>query len=112
MNLFDVAVASKLSGGGGGGGSSDFSTAEVTFIDEGGIGEDVFGPILYDGEGDAGIIPYTSTDSGTISIALYKGVAGLYVKNGTDYTFSVSGDITDDGQGYFTITGDGTITIS
>lgn len=29
MDLFDIAIASKLFGGGGGGGSSDFSTAEV-----------------------------------------------------------------------------------
>lgn len=29
MNLYDIAIAKKLSGGGGGG-SSDFSTAEVT----------------------------------------------------------------------------------
>ena len=33
MDLYDIAIARKLSGGGGGGGgSSDFSTAEVTII--------------------------------------------------------------------------------
>ena len=30
MDLYDIAVARKLSSGGGGGGSSDFYTAEVT----------------------------------------------------------------------------------
>ena len=30
MDLYDVAIARKLSGGGGGGGSSDFSTATMT----------------------------------------------------------------------------------
>ena len=34
MDLYDIAVARKLSGGGGGGGSSDFSTAQVTIINE------------------------------------------------------------------------------
>lgn len=32
MNLFELAVAKKLSGSGGGGGSSDFSVANVTVI--------------------------------------------------------------------------------
>ena len=32
MNLYDIAIARKLSGGGGGGGSSDFTKAEVTII--------------------------------------------------------------------------------
>ena len=30
MDLFDIAVARKLSGGGGGGGSSDFTTCTLT----------------------------------------------------------------------------------
>ena len=36
MDLYDVAVARKLSSGGGGG-SSDFSTAEVTFTSTSGM---------------------------------------------------------------------------
>ena len=32
MNLYDIAIARKLSGGGGGGGSSDFSIATVSFV--------------------------------------------------------------------------------
>lgn len=36
-DLFDIAIARKLSSGGGGGGSSDFSTAEVTITGDGGF---------------------------------------------------------------------------
>ena len=45
-DLFDIALARKLSGGGGGGGgSSDFSTAEVTLINkEGYIGFGLYDP--------------------------------------------------------------------
>ena len=35
MDLYDIAVARKLSGGGGGGGSSDFPTAYVTYVADG-----------------------------------------------------------------------------
>jgi len=45
MNLFDVAVASKLSGGGGGGGSSDFDVKTLTIVN-GEVGDIVFVPSL------------------------------------------------------------------
>lgn len=37
MNLYDIAIAKKLSGGGGGGGDNGFSTATVTFEVYGGF---------------------------------------------------------------------------
>ena len=42
-DLYDIVVASKLSGGGGGGGSSDFSMSTVTVnVNENGIGTIIY----------------------------------------------------------------------
>lgn len=120
MDLYDVAVARKLSsGGGGGGGSSDFSTATVTIT---------MPAVPY----DAILIPFLTieddelmnqqtispTEPTTISleVVLYKGYcAGTlsYEDAGTDITnLSATGDISVDVNGYIEITGNGTITIS
>ena len=115
MDLFDIAVASKLAGGGGGGGgSSDFTTAKVT-IGSNGIGSTVCAcadiPPEY-GLPIGGVVQVTSgLTEGVYTIPLYKGgaIAEFSVLSGTLVT---SGNITEMDEGIYLITGDCTITIS
>ena len=108
MDLYDIAVARKLSGGsgGGGGGSSDFSTAEVTVTIS---NNQLYVPYVYDDENFT-LLNAVIRESGTYNIALYKGIAfgSLY---DTSAEITVTGDIEAD-EGDFYITGNGTITIS
>ena len=114
MDLYDVAVARKLSsGGGGGGGSSDFSTAEVTFVNNATVVYDVIFPYILDD------YMYSSTSSGFIAgnkeVVLYKGTCELEIvpQGGTTVGISsISGDIEQDGSKFAIIHGNGTITIS
>ena len=114
MDLYDVAVARKLSSGvGGGGGSSDFSTAEVTIVGGQGLGSEVVLPIITEmAFGDyTGIVSTELFESGIQTVVLYQGHAyadGVYIS-------SVSGNatLTDEGKlKLLDITGDCTITIS
>lgn len=106
MDLYDIAIAKKLSGsgGGGGGGSSDFSTANITVT----ANEPLIslGAFIVNDE----MVSLLEMDtSGTIQAVLYKGECHASYEG--ESTISVSGDITyNDFQ--FVITGDGTITIS
>ena len=111
MDLFDIAVAKKLSGGGGGGGGgdSDFSTAQVTISNSGS-----FKPcaIPFINEGQEVCMAITDIMGGDISIfviPLYKGKAVIYIES---ENISVTGAVEDLGGGYLMVTGDGTITIS
>lgn len=111
MDLFDIAVARKLSGGGGGGGGgdSDFSTAtavisnkysvscEIPACDENGDGCYAISNLMGD------------LDSASFTIPLYKGKALVFFNS---ENITTTGDIEDDGDGYYFITGDCTITIS
>lgn len=116
MNLYDIAVARKLSGGGGGG-SSDFSGAEVTIVTA--INEEIEISVVYVTEESFGI-PYEHFDKyyymeasmspATITVPLYKGKADCFV--GGNYTVSVSGDASINEMHTITITGDCTITVS
>lgn len=111
MDLYDVAVARKLSsGGGGGGGSSDFSTAEV--ILNVADGNTLIIPMVYDVEGmRALIVSQTSSElSATIVMPLFKGYLIVDAPDVSGTVSTTGGVAYDDGQ--FTITGDGTITIS
>ena len=110
MDLFDIAVARKLSsGGGGGGGSSDFSTAEVVVQITDGLvitapyiceGEELLDTFISESDTYNIIIP---NGSGTVAVLIDSGI----VHN----TPVVSGDI-EYANNSFLITGNGTITIS
>ena len=103
MDLYDVAVARKLSsGGGGGGGSSDFSTALLTVTGSSEV--EFICPVTNGDIADTRIY-----EAGTYEVILYKGSAYFYVYEGN--IASVSGNIEQSGKRYI-ITGDCTITIS
>ena len=106
MDLFDIAVASKLAGGSGGGDGGDFSTAKLTV--SGGVLQTSL-PYLIDREEITGIFTLImGYREGSYDIALWKGSAIIEI---TDEA-TVSGDIEDMGGGMYLITGDCTITIS
>ena len=104
----------------GGGGSSDFSTAEVTFVNN--TGEDMaiwaFPHCVEAGEVGEGApamifddgITISSGGSSEVVVPLYKG--GLSFSIDLSQTYTVDGDVTYFGGGQFYITGNGTITIS
>ena len=88
--------------------ASDFSTAEVTFINNTIAEEYIFGAII-----DSDMIQYDSeigTGTSTKQVAIYKSGSKAYVDD-EEATISVSGDATYN-DGVITITGDCTITIS
>lgn len=97
-------------GGEGGGGGSDFSTAQVTVTNNSssvitlnvpGVGDDPAGTTFY--------YYIDPGDSMTITAILYQETAVLLIQNNP--TAAVSGDIEADGDGYYIVTGDCTITI-
>ena len=115
-DLFDVVVARKLSGGGGGGGSSDFSTAEVTVINNCAKGISIAAPVPSSTPMDV-LLPTTyaaDNSSSTITVALYKGAALCAFIGETDFVTDASwtGDIELIPDAGFLITGNGAITIS
>lgn len=103
MQYFNELLGEQL--GGGGGGSSDFSTAQVTVTFE--TGATLFTPYCYDYNGIAGI-DTAILDSGTYTVALYKGAALASVQSGQ---IAGTGNIEIEGNEAI-ITGDCTITIS
>lgn len=117
-DLFDIAVAKKLSGGGGGGGG-DLSKATVTLVDSDGIGAVIKGAFCIDTAGtsspsDDCTFPMCFTDEfESVGIALYKGTAVIDAGGILDEgaTFAVSGSATADGF-YIIVTGDCTITVA
>ena len=96
MDLYDIAVARKLSGGsgGGGGGSSDFSTAQVTVV-ESEIGF-VSNPYTMSSIiEELGVIPIrvrAMDESQNFIVPLYKGMASFAASENV----IVSGDATYD----------------
>ena len=113
MDLFDIAVARKLSsGGGGGGGSSDFSTAEVTVTI---TGESyLYIPTVVSTPMDAIINRQVNAMSGEVSliVPMYKVVLALTANVAAGESFNATGDIQVMGEMDVLITGNGTITIS
>ena len=108
---------SALEAGGSGGGSSDFSTAEVTINNtqyEGGI--TFHAPFIDDGViYREKVVFYEATQ--TISVILFQGMSGEVFSSidGPDGpenvdASSVTGGIEQEGDGLYSITGDGTIT--
>ena len=115
MDLYDVAVARKLSSGGGGG-SSDFSTAEVTVTDQRisctfALYVDLPPEIGLPADGAITVVRSEPVEAGVANVPLYKGGAlAIFTTNAG--TIITSGDITELGEGTYFITGDCTITIS
>ena len=128
MNLYDIAIARKLSGNGGGGGSSDFSTAEVTIVNNSETAVYINTQFVYEDSGDK----YWEQDgydlsapaTVTLDTILFQGVGymTMFVSGSDMETFydaskvSVTGDIEKvpdiDDAWWLEITGNGTITIS
>lgn len=109
MDLFDIAIARKLSGGGGGGGGgdSDFSTAQVTF--SGLLTAPIYLAVAVEYEEDS-MSAVGIDEEGTFSVILYKGMAyGYYEGTGTVVG---TGGVSVENDGTIFVTGDGTITIS
>lgn len=109
MDLFDIAVARKLSsGGGGGGGSSDFSTATMTISGfPSGISGGVFIGGFVEIEDDT-LMPIGNNihySNGTYVVVLYQGTGYVYCSD----SITVSGDAEYDGEEMITATGDFTI---
>lgn len=115
MSIFDNLLATAMmGGGGGGGGSSDFSTAEVT-ITNNSSQEFIHAyiPVAVDADGfsnSQGEV-FIEAETATYSVILYKGVSLIYIPNG-GVSIATTGNIEDDGGGYFYVTGNCTITIS
>lgn len=109
MDLFDLVVAKKLSGGGGGG-SSDFSLAQVTFVNR--QSKSISVACVADSEEPNvhGSAPNPLPGSSCQAI-LYKGVA--YVFTSPLDIASTSGNIEyDENMNCYVITGDCTITFA
>lgn len=127
-DLFDIAVARKLSGGGGGGGSSDFSTAQVTIVNNFPVSVPI---TLYGAIGDYsdeyGLSPNTlpscagtkfaeqsanTTEVYNLALCETHGIISM----NSSYMVSVAGNIerliTEEGCVIYDITGDCTITIT
>ena len=112
MNLFELAVARKLSGGsGGGGGSSDLSLATITFhmtnYEDGFAGNAAKIPIVLDYNGAKYIkVDYPVLESETVTYDVPASDGGLLVA--VDDFISVTGNATTVGSDIL-VTGDCTI---
>lgn len=100
------------------GGSSDFSTVEVTFVNNSALRFDFSIPNIVDEEEETaalGNIDSAGIGSGvTINVILYKGycLAALNMISQGTPVVALSGDISDLGNSNYLITGDCTITLS
>lgn len=109
LNALEQGVAA------GGGGSSDFSTATVTSINNTAEYIRCIIPCTidypeegyYSSNGEA----FFEVGTMTTTAILYKGVCNIYLPT-AGRPVAISGDIEDDGDNYYIITGDCTITIS
>ena len=115
MNEALLLAMTAASGGGGGGGSSDFSTCQLTFINN---SEDEYTLDVAHVYGDASRTTIFNGGFGTeeaATVILYKGEAfASFMENNMppDSAITVSGGVIfDSDSDFFTITGDGTITI-
>ena len=100
--------------GSGGGGSSDFSTAEVTVVNQKNSDISFIMPVIMEAEDDypATVLSTTTmlAHSTVHNVApLYKGEADATTDPGN--TIAITGNATNEGE-YIFITGDCTITIS
>lgn len=116
----NTLLGEQLTDGGGGGGSSDFSTAEVTIINNSNDNRTGTGFACYEenelGEGSPlmliNLVFVPVNGQVTLKVPMYKGIAiwnNGFGATGTEAT--TTGDIVNE-SGNFTITGNGTITLS
>lgn len=113
----DYSSWNEVAGGGGGGGSSDFSTAEVTVVNDSGAEMNIGGVIYCAeedmlGEGSPATLVYeifglAANESITLTVPLYKGLCLWEADSFGDA--SVSGNIIIDWA--VLISGNGTITM-
>ena len=112
MDLFDIALASQLSGGGGGGGS--VNTANIVFRNRSTADAiDVSGAFNNIGV-SVGVIRLLPNEPYTQSVFMSQNGAEIYIdptQIPQNYAVNVSGSITDDGDGYYIVTGNGEIDI-
>ena len=104
LNKLEQAVADFE-----GGGSSDFSTAEVTVVNNTNTGVNILGAIIDHDVINGGMI-MADNDTHAIEAVLYK-AEGLIIVDDEEATITVSGDAELDETSVI-ITGDCTITIS
>ena len=98
-----------------GGSSSDFSTAQVTVINSSSYNISVSCPCIYmeDGENLALSEAYCEKSATTvIPCILYKGVCEISVSSSSPISASISGDIEEIVAFHYSVTGNGTITIT
>lgn len=111
MDLYDIAIAKKLSSSGGGGGSSDFSTAEVTVTNNQEENALIIDELVNaDVDGLSNGIALETGESKTISVVLYKDIPTYGYHNGVG-NVAVTGDIVY-ADGEIRVSGDGTITVT
>lgn len=105
------SLADNWPSGGGGGGSSDFSTAEVTFIASGEYIEMLIG-VPYISENEIltfMLLELNDGETATLNVPLYKGNCACL---STTASFSnATGGVSIGEQGRLIITGDGTASI-
>lgn len=104
--------------GGGGGGSSDFTTAEVTVINNSSdnIQLENFAFVYTDHDDDpiASLLVVNANSTLIVNAVFYKNNPSsgvLHNYDSGDYSLNFSGNIEDDGDGYFIINSAGTITV-
>lgn len=96
----------------GGGGSSDFSMAEVTFVNNSASKVLMGAVALLSNEEVSCIYAQDGfSNSGSYTFVLYKGLNVMECNNSDQLTITTSGNVSYE-NGAFFITGDGTITIS
>lgn len=109
MDLYDIAIAKKLSSsGGGGGGSSDFSTAKLTLV--GAPIDPIYVPVAVEMPMEEPLYttyPRLQGEGGTFDVVLYKGSAILT----TIQSITISGNIQSIADNYYLITGDCTVAV-
>ncbi len=121
MSLFDIAIASKLSGGGGGGGSSDLSkatiTLDITFPEdyytvyvEARLGNGELGSVIVLGGQDyMETFEFDDAAPSTFELVLFNGVGKLLMGSVTNVT---GGGAYDADEGMLTVTGDCTVSVT
>lgn len=123
MKLSDMLFANAMmgeGGGGGGGGGGDFTTAEVT-VTYNALNSYYGATVAYVNNGYMLLSFAIETESAalteTYQLVLYNNTTTFAFDNGDpDYeiytNIAVTGDITVDEEGFITVRGNGTITIS
>ena len=108
MDLYDIAIAKKLSSSGGGGGSSDFSTAEVTFNCIDNEPEMTLPFINIQDDGVYSSLNITQNTQ-TVTVPLYKNKLSCNIPTFYMNVTSTSGNITASQMNGYIISGNCTI---